>query len=163
MALTADAVAAIHRGELDKVVLARQVDVETGGAVDVPGLLRRWHAREPNCTMFSLPAPHGRSFVGASPELLVTRHGRPVHSRPLAGTTGRTRGTPSDHGGTGDDRQLLESAKDTHEHRYVTEAIAGLLAPLCRELDVPDSPGLVHLHSVTHLATDRRDPGRPGR
>jgi len=161
LAVTAEAVAAIHRGEVDKVVLARQVDVETTGPLDVPALLRRWHLREPACTIFAMPATDGRRFVGASPELLVARRGVHVRSRPLAGTSGGDGDGP-------DGSRLLDSSKDTLEHRYVTEFIAGVLAPLCRELDVPEHPELAHLHSVTHLATPIAgvldgDPGRsPG-
>ena len=75
---------------------------------------------------------------------------------------------PRGDGDGPDGSRLLDSSKDTLEHRYVTEFIAGVLAPLCRELDVPEHPELAHLHSVTHLATPIAgvldgDPGRsPG-
>ncbi len=43
---------------------------------------------EPTCTVFSMPVPDG-TFFGASPELLVARHGRRVTCHPLAGTVAR--------------------------------------------------------------------------
>ncbi len=147
-AMLAEALRAISRGELAKVVLARQVEVTMGEAIEISGLLRRWHRLEPNCAVFAQPTPEGQ-FVGASPELLVERSGLRVHSRPLAGTTDRFTGAtdsvlPS---------ELLRSRKDGNEHQLVVEAIVEALAPLCTDLDVPARPDLVHLHNITHLGT----------
>ncbi len=147
-AMVTDALTAIAGGELTKVVLARHVDVRMEAAIEISGLLRRWHDLEPNCTVFAVPTPDGR-FVGASPELLVERSGRRVHSRPLAGTAGPPAGTR----GTVPPGGLLESPKDGNEHRLVVEAIEQALRPLCSDLDVPSRPHLVHLHHLTHLGT----------
>ncbi|WP_280501643.1 chorismate-binding protein, partial [Nocardia farcinica] len=48
---------------------------------------------------------------------------------------------------------LLASAKNREEHSYVVDWLAGILAPLCAELDIPDAPRLVRTHDVWHLAT----------
>ena len=143
----AAAVDAIRRGALVKVVLARAVEVFLAQDIDVPDLIARWAELEPSCTIFALPTDAGR-FVGASPELLVERSGAHVRSRPLAGTIGRI------HDGDGGlPSALLESAKDGEEHRLVVDAIRAELAPLCTELQVPERPELVHLHTITHLGT----------
>jgi len=143
----AQAVAAIDRHEVTKVVLARRVDVTTGRAPDVPAVLERWAALEPSCTLFALPTPDGR-FVGASPELLVERRGHRFRSVPLAGTTDRVHPADSTL-----PTALLDSAKDTEEHRLVVDAIRDALAPWSEDLDVPAHPELVHLHNITHLGT----------
>lgn len=148
MAMVAEALVAIGRGQVVKVVLARQVDVTSAAPVDVPALLRRWHRLEPNCTIFSVPTPQGQ-FVGASPELLVERTGTRVRSRPLAGTAERFIGS----GGSALPDELLESRKDAAEHRLVVEAIETTLGPLCSELDAPAQPDLVHLRNIVHLGT----------
>ena len=143
----AAAVGAIGRGDLTKVVLARRIDVTLDRTPDLAALLRRWHSLEPSGTLFSLPTPDGQ-FVGASPELLVERNGRHVRSRPLAGTTDRFPDASSPL-----PSELLESAKDTEEHRLVVDAIRDALAPWCTHLTIPDRPELVHLHNLTHLGT----------
>jgi menaquinone-specific isochorismate synthase len=142
--IVGEAVASIDRGELTKVVLARQVDVSFGRPIDVPDLLRRWRAMEPNCTVFSMPTPKGQ-FVGASPELLVERHGDQVGSRPLAGTTGLV--------SEDDASEFRSSVKDGLEHRLVAEAIGRILTPLCSEVELPPEPELVRLHNIIHLGT----------
>jgi menaquinone-specific isochorismate synthase len=159
LSIVGEAIAAIERGELTKVVLARQVDVGFEQPLEVPELLDRWRAMEPNCTVFSMPTPNGQ-FVGASPELLVERHGDRVHSRPLAGSTGQM----SDR----DAADFRSSSKETLEHRLVAEAIGQALDPLCSSLDLPAEPTLVRLHNIMHLGTAihgvllrRATPGHP--
>ncbi len=146
-ASVARVVDAIDHDQVTKVVLARRVDVTLDRAPDLAVLLRRWASLEPNGTLFSLPSGDGQ-FIGASPELLVERHGDHVRSRPLAGTTDRFPDAASPL-----PPELLESAKDGEEHRLVVDAIHGLLAPWCTTLVVPDGPELVHLHNLTHLGT----------
>lgn len=150
---------AIRHDQVTKVVLARRVDVTLDRAPNLAVLLQRWASLEPNGTLFSLPTGDGQ-FIGASPELLVERHGALVRSRPLAGTTDRFPDATSPL-----PPELLESAKDGEEHRLVVDAIHELLAPWCTTLVVPEGPELVHLHNLTHLGTTidgtlRTDAGR---
>ena len=81
-----------HMGEpgatLRKVVLSRPVTVQLEGPLHLAAVLRRLRAGEPSCTIFSMPVPDG-AFFGASPELLVARHGGRVSCHPLAGTVAR--------------------------------------------------------------------------
>jgi menaquinone-specific isochorismate synthase len=148
LAMVTEALSAIGRGELAKVVLARHVDVTMGSVIDVPGLLRRWRDLEPGCAIFSIPTTPGQ-FVGASPELVVERLDHRIHSRPLAGTAERTTATEESILPA----ELLESTKDSAEHQLVVGAIEAALRPLCSDLDVPPSPDLVHLHNIVHLGT----------
>ncbi len=158
-AMVADAVGEMDRpgATLRKVVLSRPVEVRLSGELALSAALRRLRAGEPNCTIFSMPVPQG-SFFGASPELLVARHGTRVSSHPLAGTVprGDTARTDADA-----QRALAGSAKNRAEHRYVVDAIADALAPFCVELSVPAEPSVVAFRSVAHLGT--RIEGRLGR
>ena len=149
--LVARAVATMNTpgAELDKVVLARSVTAELSGDLPLSTVLRRLRAHEPHCTIFSFPVPNG-TFFGASPELLMARHGRRISCHPLAGTIRRGETARADADAQG---HLAGSAKDRAEHRFVVDAIAGALRPLCTELTVPDEPSLVAFRSVAHLGT----------
>ena len=139
------AVGQIRRGRLHKVVLARDVVVEANRPILPLDVLRRLRALYPACMLFSADG-----FVGASPELLVSRLGREVRSHPLAGTIPRS-GEPAV-----DQRLaagLLASDKDRSEHRLVVDAVAAALRPHCQALTVPDSPSIVPLRNVSHLGT----------
>src|SRR4029453_9361116 len=125
------ALEAIATGRLDKVVLAREAAVEGGKPFPRAELLRGLRRRSGGSTF--LYASGG--FVGASPELLVRRHGRMATSRPMAGTVPRGGSAPAGRGGraapTAEARgapRLTGSAKEAVEHRLVVDAVAEGLA-----------------------------------
>ncbi|MFZ0059544.1 MAG: isochorismate synthase [Acidimicrobiales bacterium] len=136
---------AIRAGELDKVVLAREVAIVANRRFRQHDLLERIRALHPACAAFALDG-----FVGASPELLVRRRDRVIASRPLAGTVARS-------GNLDEDARLaaglLASPKDRLEHRYVVDAIAATFARHADDIVVPSAPEFLALRNVTHLAT----------
>jgi menaquinone-specific isochorismate synthase len=150
-AMVAEAVAVMAEpgAALRKVVLSRPVEVRLRGPLPLAAVLRRLRAGEPNCTIFSMPIADG-SFFGASPELLVARHGTRVSCHPLAGTVPRGDTARSDADAQ---RDLGRSAKNREEHRFVVDEIAATLGPFCAELSVPAVPSVVAFRSVAHLGT----------
>lgn len=153
-ALVAEAVAAIEAGELDKVVLAREVVVRANRPFQQADLLNRLRALHPSCLAFALDG-----FVGASPELLCRRRDRAVASEPLAGTVARSGDPEADEQLAA---SLFASPKERREHRLVVDAIAEALAPLCAELTIPEVPIVLELRNVAHLATPIRGHLAPG-
>ncbi len=142
----AEAVTRITEGRLDKVVLARDLEVTTGGPLDLRWLLHRLAERYDTTWVFAVDG-----LVGATPELLVRREKGLVTSRVLAGTIRRT----------GDDAHdlalaasLARSSKDLEEHEYAVRSVADALAPHCSSMNVPEAPFVLHLSNVMHLATD---------
>ncbi|BAN96705.1 hypothetical protein E05_19390 [Plautia stali symbiont] len=87
--MVADAVATIQRGDPDKVVLSRLMDIVTVQPVDTAALMQRVIAQNPNSYHFHLPLAEGGALVGASPELMLRKQGRDFSSCPLAGISGR--------------------------------------------------------------------------
>lgn len=145
-AIVARAVARINAGELEKVVLARDLVATTDEPLDVRWPLRRLGRTYEMCWTF-----HVDGLFGATPELLVRRERGLVTSRVLAGTIRRT----------GDDDRdlalaatLARSSKDLEEHEYAVRSVADSLAPHCSSMNVPESPFVLHLPNVMHLATD---------
>ena len=49
---------------------------------------------------------------------------------------------------------LAKSSKDLEEHEYAVKSVADSLAPFCSSTNVPESPFVLHLSNVMHLATD---------
>ncbi|MCC6556011.1 MAG: isochorismate synthase [Polyangiaceae bacterium] len=147
-ALVSRAVADIARGEIEKVVLARAVTLDTDHPLSAADLLRRLAALHPSCTVF-----HVDGFLGASPELLVSRRGRSVASEPLAGTQPVSGDPGTDRRGA---EALLGSDKLRREHHAVAEAVAAALRPVCGELDVPAVPSIATFRNVMHLCTSVR-------
>lgn len=161
-----EAIAADHgRDALRKVVLSRSLDLLATSDIDVEALFA--HLRnDPSVTAFRTPVPGGEgeraNFVGATPELLVSRHGESVVSHPLAGSARRYADPAADRRSAS---ALESSDKDRREHELVVEAVLDTLAPYCRELGVPDGTTLRPTGTMWHLGTRiagrLRDRGTP--
>jgi len=144
--IVADAVRRIGAGDLDKVVLARDLVAELDAPLDVRWPLQQLVAEYPRCWTF-----HVEGLFGATPEMLVRRERGLVTSRVLAGTIRRTGDDEHDLALAG---SLARSSKDLEEHEYAVRSVAEALAPHCSSMNVPESPFVLHLPNVMHLATD---------
>ncbi|MBB3678007.1 isochorismate synthase [Modestobacter versicolor] len=153
----ATAVARIDAGELDKVVLARDLLVSADRPLDPRRLLLRLAERFPDTWTFAV-----EGMLGATPELLLRRTGRRLDARVLAGTAPRGAGADDDRLAAG----LEESVKDHAEHAYAVTSLADALRPFVDDLHVPERPDVLTLPNVRHLASDvhgrQRDGDRTG-
>ena len=136
---------AIVDGRLTKVVLARELLVETDVALDPVSLLGRFRAVAPAAMCYCIDG-----FVGATPELLVSRVGDVVRAHPMAGTTPRTGDPEADGRRAG---ELLGSAKNRVEHQITIDMVHDTLLPWCSYLDAEPEPSVVAAGPVQHLAT----------
>jgi menaquinone-specific isochorismate synthase len=139
------AVAAIRDGAIDKVVLARALDVTAPAALDPRAVAARLAARFPSCFTFVCDG-----LVGASPELLVRRLGRHAESLVLAGTI-RRGGDPDEDAAL--EQQLLASSKDAVEHRIAADSVREVFGAVAADMVSDGTPQLLRLANVTHLAT----------
>jgi menaquinone-specific isochorismate synthase len=141
---------AVGRGRIDKVVLARRVGLRSPVELDAPNALRRLAASAPESTIYAFRRG-GRTFLGATPERLVSTSGRTFRTVAVAGTIRRGADEAEDEA-LG--RALLASEKDREEHAIVVSAIRELLAPLADQLTVAPHPGVMRLRFVQHLVTE---------
>lgn len=154
-AAVARCVAQLQPGSsLHKVVLARTLLARSSVPIS-PWRLARRLGGDPGVLRYVLPLPGPADadpawLVGATPELLLSRRGTAIVSEPLAGSAPRGADLAASAARA---EALRQSAKDQQEHRYVVQAIADLLAPLCRQLRVPALPALHATASMWHLGT----------
>jgi len=135
----------IREGQLVKCVLARELLVHAEHRFDPLAVLTRLRAAFPSAYLFSVDG-----FLGASPELLVSRQGAVVRSHPLAGTSTRS-GDPAVDARLA--AQLVASTKDQLEHRVTIEMVHDALLPWCSYLDAEAEPSVVAVANVQHLGT----------
>ena len=140
------AVGRIKDGTLAKVVLARDLTFRSEKDIDPRPILHKLASEYPTTWTYCVDG-----FVGATPELLLRLSRGMLTSRVLAGTISKT----------GDDSKdlalaasLARSSKDLAEHEYAVRSVAEAIEPFCTSINVPDSPFVLHLANVMHLATD---------
>jgi isochorismate synthase len=141
----------ITAGELGKVVLARSRLLTFPDGVDVRAHVAAL-AGEDDAYRFAFRFK-GRTFLGASPELLVSRRGLAVASEALAGSAARSFAA---RGASRAGDELLADPKQRLEQQIVLDAVLRVLRPLCRSLDVPARPAVRTLRSLLHLWTPVR-------
>lgn len=151
------AIATIQQTRLEKVVLARAVDVEFASAPDPLLIAARLIDLSANRDGFAVDlsvsgddANKSAFFTGSSPELLVARKGATVSAFPLAGSAPRTGHADRDAAAA---EGLQASAKDQDEHRLVVEHYRRVLEPLCTRLSIPEAPELHETNEMLHLGT----------
>lgn len=130
---------------LRKVVLARELLVEADTDFDRAVVLHRLRRAFPGCFLF-----HIEGFLGASPELLVSRDDDVVRAQPMAGTAPRG-GDPEDDARLG--AALVASSTYRHEHQVTIDMVYDTLVPWCSYLDYEAEPSVVGVANVQHLAT----------
>jgi salicylate biosynthesis isochorismate synthase/menaquinone-specific isochorismate synthase len=146
------AVERIRAGELEKVVLAREVRAHAPGPHDPAAVFGALRELFPACYCWCVGTPE-TAFLGASPELLVRREGQRAQTVALAGTTRRSADPAvDDHLG----EQLLQSTKDREEQEIVARRIERTLDPVSLWVAAAEQPVLVKVHNVQHLATPIR-------
>jgi menaquinone-specific isochorismate synthase len=151
-AAVARAVEKIRAGSLEKVVLAREVQVHAPREHDPAAIFGVLRDAFPACTVFCV----GRGdacFVAASPELLVRRQGHRVSTLALAGSMRRSADPAvDDHLG----EQLMHSQKDREEHAIVIRRIERTLRAHALWVTATPEPTLVKVANIQHLATPIR-------
>ena len=135
------ALGAIADGRVEKVVLARHLDLPRELAPRLADILARLAERFPSCTRFMLTSG-GSEFFGASPEMLVRQDGLAVETEALAGSSAPA-GAP----------RLAGSDKDQREHALVADALVAALQPRCTSVIRTPVPKLRRLANVAHLVT----------
>lgn len=141
-----EAVERITSGALDKVVLARSVRATATERIDPRWVLSRLAEDYDTTWVFAVDG-----LVGATPEMLVRLERGLVTSRVLAGTIRRTGDDSHDLALAG---SLARSSKDLEEHDYAVRSVCDALTEHTSSINVPDSPFVLHLNNVMHLATD---------
>lgn len=144
-----EAVSRIRSGEIEKVVLAREVVVRSGSAHDPAAIFSALREGFPTCFNFCVGTPEA-AFIGASPELLVRCDGRTVSTVGLAGSTRRSSDPSVDSHLAG---KLLTSAKDRDEQRLVTERIVKALSRVSVWVEAAEEPEIIKVANIQHLAT----------
>jgi len=145
----AKAVQVLRKGQLEKVVLARAVELQATTPFEAARALRYLSEHYTGCYLFAFA--HGdRCFLGATPERLIRLQDGEILTMSLAGSIKRG-ATPEEDAQLGE--ALLASAKNRYEHAVVVQAMVEALDEVCTALEVSPEPRLLKLGNIQHLCT----------
>ncbi|WP_456379037.1 isochorismate synthase [Thiolapillus sp.] len=133
----AEAIAAMGVGELDKVVLTRQLKLQFPAPVPHRRLLSSLAQQYPGCTMLSVSFGQG-VLLGATPERLFDMNAERIRCDALAGTFPVHLRQPN-------------AEMEVYEHAPVVRAIEEALEPLCTSLKTDEAARPVSFQSLSHL------------
>jgi salicylate biosynthesis isochorismate synthase/menaquinone-specific isochorismate synthase len=142
----------IGTGTMEKIVLAREVQVHAPRDHDAAAVFAVLREEFPSCFVFCVGRGDA-TLVAASPELLVRREGHRVSTLALAGSTRRSADPAvDDHLG----EQLLRNESYREEHAIVARRIERMLRPHAIWVAAAHEPELVRIANIQHLATPIR-------
>jgi salicylate biosynthesis isochorismate synthase/menaquinone-specific isochorismate synthase len=138
--------------QIEKIVLAREVQVHAPSPYDPAAVLGVLREEFPSCFTFCVGRGDA-AFLAASPELLIRREGHRVSTLALAGSTRRSADPAVDaHLG----EQLLRDESYREEHAIVARRIERTLRPHAVWVAAAPEPELVRIANIQHLATPIR-------
>jgi menaquinone-specific isochorismate synthase len=140
----------IENGTFEKIVIARKLDVKADKQIPVPRVLYYLRQQFPECFIFMIKIDQGPSFIGATPERLVSLKRNMMMTEGLAGSISRGDSASED---VALGHSLLESKKDRSEHDFVVKDIQNNLKRHRVNAEYPQKPVIKKLSNVQHLYT----------
>lgn len=140
----------IEAGDLEKVVLARAVDLSGDEAFDALASVNRLREKFPFCYTLSTSDGKGNTFVACTPEKLVKVENNRVYTKALAGSNPRGKTAKEDANFA---KELLNSGKNLHEHKLVLDYILNQLKNLGLEPEIIGDARIRQLPNIQHLET----------
>ncbi|GAB6182048.1 isochorismate synthase [Desulfotomaculum defluvii] len=137
---------AISKNEVNKVVISREVKIQCDTTINVESVLQNLIKNNINSFVFAY-FKDGKTFLGATPEILVQKEKNNILSYALAGTALRTE--------KNDELQktmLLADDKNRYEHQIVTDSIVEVMKKFTHEVTV-EKTTILTLNNLHHLYT----------
>jgi menaquinone-specific isochorismate synthase len=148
--IVAKATSEIKHGTYNKIVLARTRNIIADRTIVETRLLHHLRREYPNCYSFLLQFANTASFVGSTPERLISIQSGFLNTDGLAGSIPRGQSATDD---TILEKRLLMSDKDQEEHRFVVESIVARLKEFTTDIHRASEAGIRKFTNVQHLYT----------
>ena len=146
LAAVTAAIGSIRRGELSKVVLARDLVGQLPAGATCAAAIDALGSGYPDCWTFAVDG-----LIGSSPETLVSVDHGTVSARVLAGSAARGADAASDQEAA---VALATSAKDQDEHQYAVQSVLASLRRHSADVTASEVPFTLKLPNLWHLASD---------
>lgn len=140
-----EAVERIDKEDFSKIVLARDERVHAPAGFHIPATMRALADDNPTAWTYKVGP-----LIGSTPELLIARKDNVAKARVLAGTVDRDIAVNEKLIA----EQLSDSPKQIFEHQAAVDSLVEKLSTFATAMTVSDTPFVLTLPNVYHLATD---------
>ncbi|MDR4889342.1 isochorismate synthase [Fredinandcohnia sp. QZ13] len=139
----------VQNGEVEKVVLAREIKLHFDDPIEADAVLARLKEEQPMSYLFAIEYKNS-CFIGASPERLIKKKGEEFLTTCLAGSIRRGKTSSEDKQL---ENELLHDPKNLHEHDVVVQMIKNAMKESCTSISSPRQPGILKMRDIQHLYT----------
>lgn len=140
----------ISHSAFEKIVLARNLTVPKPDDISPTQIINILRNQYSKCYSFLIHRKTGETFLGCTPERLVSIHKNYVLTEALAGSMQRGKTATED---TILEKSLSQSRKNRHEHNFVIQDIEERLLPFVEGIERDNRPEVKKLTNVQHLYT----------
>lgn len=135
---------------LNKIVLARKKIITHSGVWDPAQIITAMSKIDENSFTFFYQVDDGIAFLGRSPERLFRIEDGQVLAEAIAGTRPRGKNNFDDQRL---EAELLGSAKEMDEHRFVSGYIEAVMRRYCSDVKIHSREEILKLKNVQHIIT----------
>jgi menaquinone-specific isochorismate synthase len=143
----------INKNAFEKIVLARSIKVSKSTEISPTQVINNLRKQYTNCYNFLIHKPSEKTFLGSTPERLISARNKLLLTEALAGSIGRGNTATED---AFLEKKLSGNGKDQNEHNFVVQDIETRLEPYVKELNRTATPEVKKLSNVQHLYTPIR-------
>jgi menaquinone-specific isochorismate synthase len=135
---------------IQKIVLSRKSVFRMSQTIDPIALLKQVSASSINTYDFCFQLDEENTFTGCSPECLYRKDQDNIYSEAIAGTCLAGESIMEQQHFQ---EKLLNSPKESEEHKYVFDEIKSNLNKICSKTHVLDKRGIIPLRHVQHFCS----------
>lgn len=136
----------INKGVVKKVVASRCVKFAFDSKIEIKDILKRLLLKNSESFVFAYHSGD-KTFLGATPEILVEKQGNSIMSYALAGTEPKDGIHDNELG-----KQLLQDSKNIFEHKIVVDEILKTIQKVTEDVHIGNLE-LIELKNLYHLRT----------
>lgn len=136
----------IKSKEVEKVVLSREIKIECDSNVNVESIINNLLKKNPNCFIFAY-SKNGKTFLGATPEVLIQKDKNNILSYALAGTILRDKNNDELQ-----KQKLINDKKNLNEHKIVVNSIVNDIKKHTDDIKI-EKHNILTLNNLHHLYT----------
>lgn len=140
----------IRQKKFEKIVIARKASIKLQRNLEPTHIVNNLRKKYPDCFTFLIRQKAQKTFLGSTPERLVSFKKNYVLTEALAGSIRRGSTATED---AILEKELMQSTKNASEHSYVVKAIEQRLESLVQKMRKESRPVIKKLSNVQHLFT----------